>query len=213
MSALEQRVYASALHQRPKSRWLMRCATAGNATLTLNLDTGDPLHLLVRKAKTGDARSFEELYRQTVGRTYALCLRMTANPSQAEELTQEIYVRTWQKLHSFKGTSRFTTWLHRLAVNVIVSEWRSRSRREEREEREPNISQFQHHMSQLDPGLRMDLELSIAKLPERARLAFVLHDMEGLEHQEISKITGMAVGTSKAQVHRARKLLREALQS
>ncbi|MBI2423077.1 MAG: RNA polymerase sigma factor [Candidatus Hydrogenedentes bacterium] len=213
MSTLEQRLYPAETGLRQGSRWLVRCSVAREPALSLNLDTNDPLQALVRKAKTGDTRSFEEIYRQTLNRTYALCLRMTANPSQAEELTQEIYVRVWQKIHTFQGTSRFTTWLHRLAVNVVVSEWRSRSRREEREEREPNISQFQHHMSQLDPGLRMDLEVNIAKLPERCRMAFLLHDVEGMEHQEISKITGMAVGTSKAQVHRARKLLREALQS
>ncbi len=137
----------------------------------------------------------------------ALCWRMCGgNETLAGELLQDAFVRAWQKLHLFRGEALFSTWLHRLTVNVVLSDRRIRIRRMEREQPlelapEPGITPAM--------GLDVDLEHAIARLPERARMVLVLHDVEGLKHQEIAELTQMAVGTSKAHLHRARKLLRE----
>jgi RNA polymerase sigma-70 factor (ECF subfamily) len=174
---------------------------------------GDPARnekILVKRAQRGQIDAFEALYRSHVGRVYAVCRRMCGDPSLAEELAQESFVRAWQKLASFRGESAFSTWLHRLTVNVVLGHLRSRSKAagqplgEEIEDRQPR-----GHDSQ--PGLAIDLERAIAGLPERARTVFVLHDVEGYRHREIAEMAGMAEGTSKAQLHRARRLLREVL--
>lgn len=166
---------------------------------------------LVARARAGDVAAFEQLYRQNVGRAYALCLRMTADPALAEELTQEVFVRAWQKLKTFRGNSAFATWLHRIAVNVVLGERRTRSRRAARITTTDDVAALDAPASPLTPGVRMDLEEALARLPEGARTVFVLHDVEGYRHHEIASMTGMAAGTSKAQLHRARRLLREAL--
>lgn len=166
---------------------------------------------LAARAARGDVAAFEELYRLNVGRTYALCLRMSGNPSLAEELVQESFVRAWQKLGSFRGTSAFSTWLHRVTVNVVLGHRRSSNRRVERESGlvEETVTDGAEPLAH--PGETVDLERAIGGLPEGARTVFILHDVEGFRHREISKMTGIAVGTSKAQLHRARKLLRKAL--
>jgi RNA polymerase sigma-70 factor (ECF subfamily) len=168
---------------------------------------------LVDRAARGDVEAFEELYRENVGRVYALCMRMCGDKSRAEELTQEAFIRAWTKLGSFRGASAFSTWLHRVTVNVVLGDRRSTIRREARirpagEEPLPEVV-----ASEMSPGRSLDLERSIAALPDGARTVFVLHDVEGYRHQEIADLTGLAVGTSKAQLHRARKLLRKALTS
>lgn len=166
---------------------------------------------LVADAAAGDVGAFEELYRRNQGRIYALCLRMSGNPEAAEELVQEAFVRAWQKLSTFRGRSAFSTWLHRVTVNVVLGHRRSSSRREARhleaaEHAVPdNVVQMNH------PGRAIDLERAIGGLPDGARKVFVLHDVEGFRHDEISRLVGIAVGTSKAQLHRARRLLRKAL--
>jgi len=161
---------------------------------------------LVLRAQRGDTQAFEELYRLHVGRVYALCRRMA--PSEADELTQRAFVRAWEALPSFEGRSAFGSWLHRLTVNVVLSAQRSASRRTARV------------IALDDPGgsarprpvaAGMDLERAIAGLPERARQVFVLHDVEGYKHREIAQLMRIAEGTSKGQLHRARRLLREAL--
>ncbi len=168
---------------------------------------------LVDRAARGDVEAFEELYRDHVGRIYLLCLRMCGDPSAAEELTQEVFVRAWQKLRSFRGESAFSTWLHRVAVNVVLGARRSTARRESRVRPAGDDLPLDFATTESHPGQTLDLERSIAALPEGARTVFILHDVEGFRHKEIARLTGLAVGTSKAQLHRARRLLRKALAS
>lgn len=162
-------------------------------------------------ALAGDARAFEHLYRKHAGRVYALCLRMTGNPSLAEELAQDAFVRAWEKLDTFRGNSQFGTWLHRLTVNVVLTALRSRNRRNEREFGLDDLSHLTAEMPPREPGVMEDLEKAIASLPAGARTVFVLHDVEGYKHEDIAQMTGTAAGTCKAQLHRARRLLRERL--
>lgn len=165
----------------------------------------------IDRALAGDARAFEQLYRKHAGRVYALCLRMTGNPSLAEELAQDAFVRAWEKLDSFRGHSQFGTWLHRLTVNVVLTALRTRNRRLEREFGVDDLSDFSSEAPTPEPGVREDLEKAIASLPPGARTVFVLHDVEGYKHEDIAQMTGTAAGTCKAQLHRARRLLRERL--
>jgi len=169
---------------------------------------------LVEKARSGDTAAFRRLYEENVGRVYALCLRMTGDPGRAEELAQDAFLRAWDKLDTFRGEARFSTWLHRLAVNVVLAHRRSRGKRWSRLVMTDDIQPYEAVTTAPQPGDRaagMDLEKAIAELPDGARTVFVLFEVEGLQHQEIAELTGTAVGTSKAQLHRARKLLREAL--
>ncbi len=169
--------------------------------------------LLVRRAQGGDRRAFEELYRLYVNRVYGLCLRMCGQQTLAEDLTQDAFIRAWEKLGSFRGDSAFFSWLYRLTFNVVLGDKRSQSRRLARVVEREDLADLphsdgDHHRA----GLRVDLEAAIATLPPGARQVFILHDVEGYKHDEIAKITGLAPGTSKAHLHRARKLLREQLQ-
>jgi len=169
---------------------------------------------LVRRAQAGDRIAFEELYRDNVRRVYALCFRMTGTADLAEELAQDVFVRAWQKLGSFRGESAFSSWLHPLTVNVALSERRSRRRRVARVMTTDDLTEFERPgpPTRSDgPEAGFDLERALATLPPGARAVFVLHDVEGYKHEEIAELTGVATGTSKAQLHRARKLLREAL--
>ena len=166
---------------------------------------------LVTRAAGGDVEAFEELYRRSVGRVFALCLRMCGDRSTAEELTQEAFVRAWQNLPSFRGDSAFSTWMHRLTVNVVLGHRRSAGRRRTRETAAGEDWFPDGGVTREHPGDAVDLERAIAGLPERARTVFVLHDVEGYKHSEIARVAGMAVGTSKAQLNRARRLLRKAL--
>ena len=170
---------------------------------------------LVARVQAGDQTAFRELYRQHAGRVYALCLRLTGNAGDAEERTQDVFVRLWDKLRSFRGESAFSSWLHRLAVNVVLNEARTTKRRELRvmpaEDPDTVVGAQQdatHHQS---AGLSIDLERAIAELPNGAREVFVLFDIEGYGHAEIAQLVGIAEGTSKAQLFRARQLLREKL--
>jgi RNA polymerase sigma-70 factor (ECF subfamily) len=168
---------------------------------------------LVDRAAHGDVGAFEELYRENISRVYLLCLRMCGDQSLAEELAQETFIRAWQKLGSFRGDSAFTTWLHRVTVNVVLGDRRSTARREARVKPVGDDLPVDLAASEPSPGQALDLERSIAALPDGARRIFVLHDIEGYRHKEIARLTGLAEGTSKAQLHRARKLLRKALAS
>jgi RNA polymerase sigma-70 factor (ECF subfamily) len=167
---------------------------------------------VVRAAQAGDVSAFERLYRENVKRVYALCYRMAGNAHEAEELTQDVFVRAWQKLAGFRGDSAFASWLHPIAVNVTYSERRSRLRRESRVTTHDDLTPFDTGQPQAPQAIGRDLERAIQGLPEGAREVFVLHDVEGFKHEEIGERCGIAVGTSKAQLHRARRLLREALQ-
>ena len=176
---------------------------------------------LVERAKAGDADAYEQLYRENVGRIYAVCLRMARNRTVAEDLTQEAFIRAWQKLNSFRGDSQFSTWLHRLTVNVVLADRRSQGKRWALLMGTDELEPYEGAASRAAPlgsegrskGAHLDLEEAIAGLPDGARKVFVLYEIEGYRHEEIAQATGTAVGTSKAQLHRARKLLREALQA
>ena len=167
----------------------------------------------VALAASGDRRAFERLYRTHVNRVFAVCARMVNDRSHAEELTQDVFVRAWEKLSQFRGEAAFGTWLHRLAVNVVLnarkSEGRVRSRFKDGPE-ELDVLPVSRSVSA--PGASIDLEAAIALLPPGARRIFVLHDVEGFKHEEIAGMLSITAGGSKAQLHRARMLLREALQ-
>ncbi len=169
----------------------------------------------VERAQAGETGAFEEIYRQHVGRVYALCLRMSGDPGEAAELVQDAFVRAWEKLDTFHGSSAFSSWLHRLTVNVVLGRWRARGRQRERvvaiDELTGDGCAGRDALQVPERRTTIDLERAIAALPTGARTVFVLHDVEGYGHKEIAEMTGLATGTCKAQLHRARRLLREAL--
>lgn len=181
-------------------------------TLEQQRETLTHLTPTIRRAQSGDRGAFEELYRDHVGRVFALCLRISANPARAEELTQDVFVRTWKMLTSFRGESAFSSWLYRLATNVVLVDFRSTRRRTSRVKGTDDLEPYDTAGTAFDPGENIDLEGAIAALPRQARAVFVLHDIEGYRHEEIAEQMGIAVGTSKAQLHRARMLLREVLE-
>ena len=168
---------------------------------------------LIDRARSRDLDAFEELYRANVGRVFAVCLRLCANYALAEDLTQTAFIRVWEKINSFRGESAFSSWLHRLTVNVVYSELRSRRRKEDKWLPQEDAPEPQMAGSSETPGEAIDLDKAIAALPDRARHIFVLHDVEGYRHNEIAEITGIAAATSRVHLHRARKLLKEALTS
>ncbi len=166
----------------------------------------------VLRAQRGDLDAFEELYRAHVGRILALCLRLSGDRGRAEELTQDVFVQAWRTLASFRGESAFTSWLHRLAVNAFLVDVRKTRRREARVLAVEAPDALQHAVRAGDPEARIDLERAIAALPLGARTALVLHEIEGYRHEEIARLTGVAVGTVRAQLHRARQLLMKRLE-
>jgi RNA polymerase sigma-70 factor (ECF subfamily) len=163
----------------------------------------------VALAAAGDASAFERLYQLHVARIHSLARRMLGS-HEADEVTQDIFVRTWQKLGQFRGDSAFSTWLHRLAVNVAIERRRSYAIQRERMSTDPDALDF----VAVAPGrgdLRVDFEQALERLPAGAREIFVLHDVEGYKHREIAAMLGVASGTSKRQLHRARMLMRRHL--
>lgn len=184
----------------------------GAAVLRQAVPEGPGAGSALERARAGDTAAFREVYAEHCARVHGLCLRLLGDPHAAEEATQDAFVRTWQRLGSFEGRSAFSTWLHRLTVNVVVDRRRAARRRpldrrsEVGDEALESMARTVTH-----PGRAIDLERAIAGLPPRARMAFVLHDVEGYRHREIAEMTGTAEGTWKAQLHRARRLLREAL--
>jgi RNA polymerase sigma-70 factor (ECF subfamily) len=167
---------------------------------------------VVRLAQSGDEGAFQRLYQEHSGRVYALCLRLSGDAVRAGELTQDVFVRLWEKLPTFRGESLFSSWLHRLAVNVVLTGRRTDWRRENRVRVVDDPDALGAVALSAPPGLKLDLEQAIAALPPGARTVFVLHDIEGYEHQEIATLAGIAPGTSKAHLFRARRLLREVLE-
>lgn len=165
---------------------------------------------LVRSAAGGDMQAFEALYRRYAGRVHGVIMRLVGGQGvRAEDLTQEAFVRAWQALPKFRFESAFSTWLHRLAVNTALMELRSRRAQPRFDDDEDALED----LGMLDSAgqgtaLSMDLERAVATLPPRARAVLVLYDVEGWKHEEIAAELGMAVGSSKAQLHRARHLLR-----
>lgn len=165
----------------------------------------------VALAATGDRLAFERLYQANAGRIFALCVRMAGDRTTAEELTQDVFVRAWQKLGQFRGESSFSTWLHRLAVNVVLNARKQDGRHRSRHDQIDPTTEALAQPGLPVPGLGMDLEAAIAALPPGARKVFVLHDVEGYTHEEIAAMNGVTTGATKSQLHRARMLLREAL--
>jgi RNA polymerase sigma-70 factor (ECF subfamily) len=164
----------------------------------------------VTLAARGDREAFEHLYREHVNMVFAICVRMSGDRVLAEELAQDAFVRAWEKLPQFRGESAFATWLHRLAVNVVLEARRGDRRRRARMDGDDAMDA--DIVAPRTPyAERMDLAGAIAALPPGARTVFALHDIEGFKHEEIAEMLDITSGGSKAQLHRARRLLREAL--
>ena len=168
---------------------------------------------LVGRTQSGDRTAFDQLYRDHVNRVYAICLRMSGNATEAERLTQDAFVKLWRRIESFRGQSEFTTWLYRLTVNVVLEDSRSTRERTARVDPVEDLGAFDRGQrpEAEDTETRMEIEHAIATLPPGARYVLVMHDIEGYKHEEIAQLTGTTTGSVKAQLHRARKLLRERL--
>ena len=168
---------------------------------------------LAQKSAAGDMAAFEELYRRHFRRVYAISLRMTSNPDEAEDLTQEVFIQLHKKIGSFRGDSAFTTWLHRMTVNQVLMHFRRRKSRPEftSEEGESPIQIVQgtENQTKMPVVEKIILEDAISKLSPGYRSVFVLHDIEGHEHGEVAEILGISEGTSKSQLHKARLKLRQ----
>ena len=170
---------------------------------------------LTQRAAAGDMSAFEMIYQRHHRRVYSLCLRMTQNPPEAEDLTQEVFIQLFRKIGSFRGESAFTTWLHRLTVNQVLMHFRKRSVRDEKTTEDGETP------DQILPGTenplampivdRLALNKAIAALPPGYRTVFILHDVEGYEHEEIARMLKLSIGTSKSQLHKARMKLRNLL--
>ena len=169
-------------------------------------------HALAIAAGRGDMQAFEQLYERHNRRVYSLCLRMTQNVAEAEDLAQEAFIQLFRKIGSFRGESAFTTWLHRLTVNQVLMHFRKRSVKLERTTEEGEtpvqIVRGTENPNKMPVVDRISLDSALKQLPPGYRSVFVLHDIEGHEHEEIAKILGVAVGTSKSQLHKARMKLR-----
>ncbi|MGI9285217.1 MAG: RNA polymerase sigma factor [Pseudomonadales bacterium] len=163
----------------------------------------------VHKAQRGDTAAFEQLYRKHIDRVYGLCLRMTGNTSEAEDCAQVAFIQAWSKLDKFRVDSAFGTWLHRVAVNVVLGKMRKAHRERDQKRNEMDLSTIPESID--DSGRLQDLEKAVDELPSGARYVFVLHAIYGYNHDETSAMLGIAVGTSKAQLHRARRLLAQRL--
>lgn len=170
--------------------------------------TEPPADADVTLAAGGDTGAFERVYARHVARIHGLARRM-AGPDSAEELTQDVFVRAWQKLGTFRGDAAFGTWLHRLAVNVIIERFRSLGTQRDRflPDGDETLQRLPSPPRR-SGDLRMDFDKALARLPSAAREVFVLHDVEGYKHHEIGDLLGIAAGTSKSQLHRARMLMR-----
>ena len=193
-----------------RPRLLRRQHEHVSAAETGTRETSD--YVLAQQAAKGDMPAFEKLYERHNRRVYSLCLRMTQNVSEAEDLAQEVFIQLFRKIGSFRGDSAFTTRLHRLTVNQVLMHFRKRSVRDEKTTEEGEMpdqavvgTENPRQMPVVD---RIALDRAIAQLPVGYRTVFVLHDVEGYEHEEIARMLGCAVGTSKSQLHKARMKLR-----
>jgi RNA polymerase sigma-70 factor (ECF subfamily) len=189
-------------------------ACAANADYEAEPVTADPKadeYGWIRKAQTGDSAAFERLYRMHVDKVYGLCLRMTGNVAEAEDCAQDAFIQAWSKLNKFRGESAFGTWLHRVAVNTVLGRMRKSRREQDRIRAVSDVVSTPETVG--DTGGLRDLELAIDELPSGARHVFVLHAVYGYSHDETSDMLGIAAGTSKAQLHRARRLLAQQLKT
>jgi len=164
---------------------------------------------------TGEMEKFEEIYHLHHKRVYSICFRMVRNTSDAEDLTQQVFIQLFRKLHTFRGESSFTTWLHRMTVNQVLMHFRRRAVKTEKTTEDGSTpirivsgTENPSRMALID---RIALNQAIGQLPTGYRMVFILHDLEGFDHYEIGKMLGCAVGTSKSQLHKARQRLRQLL--
>lgn len=171
-----------------------------------------PDYDLTQMAASGNLEAFEMLYKKYHRRAYSLCLRMTHNPTEAEDLTQEAFIQLFRKVGSFRGDSAFTTWFHRLTVNQVLMHFRKKSVKNEKTTEDGEIPEYRIRQPKLKANLpilnRLDLKKAISQLPPGYKAVFVLHDVEGFEHSEVAAMLGVSVGTSKSQLHKARLKLR-----
>ncbi len=163
----------------------------------------------VERAQQADTAAFEALYRMHVDKVYGLCLRMTGNVAEAEDCTQEAFIQAWNKLSKFRGDSAFSTWIHRIAVNTVLGRIRKSQREKDRIQAVTDISPVPETVG--DSGNFEDLQQAVDDLPTGARHVFVLHAVYGYSHDETGDMLGIATGTSKAQLHRAKRLLAQQL--
>ena len=164
----------------------------------------------VQKAQSGDLTAFARIYREHVGRVYALCVRLSADRPFAEQMTQDTFVRAWERIATYRGESTFAAWLRRLAINVVMAERRVAARRARRVITTDDDTLAAAPTERTDDA-DIDLERAIARLPEGARTVFVLYAIEGYRHDEIAELTGIAEGTSRAHLYRAREILKKEL--
>jgi len=164
----------------------------------------------IARAQRSDARAFESLYRMHIDKVYGLCLRMTGIVAEAEDCAQETFIQAWNKLDRFRGDSAFATWLHRVAVNAVLGRMRKSKREQDRIQIATEVSASAASAA-ADTGEMRDLSDAVDRLPQGARHVFVLYAVYGYSHNEASKMLGIAPGTSKAQLHRARRLLAQQL--
>ena len=197
-----------------------RAACSVGAEKPHNPDDGN-LTEAIRLAQQGDAAAFEFIYRLHCRRVYSLCLRMAKDPSQAEDLTQEAFMQVFRKIHTFRGESAFSSWLHRLTVNIVLMRLRKKKLT-------LTVLDQGYGSDEGDDGPRdeaggpdvrltgifdrVNLQRAVSQLPQGYKAAFILHDLQGYQHKEIAEILGCSVGTCKSQLHRARKAIREFLQ-
>ncbi len=180
-----------------------------SVSLHVSVKRADEDSKLIEESVRGSKDAFRELFNKNVSKIHSLCLRISADSHIAEEITQEVFINAWEKLGSFRHECKFSTWLHRIAVNQYLMHVRS-------EKPKAGVpEEVAKNIVSSDPGKaaeqRIDLENAISKLPDQARTVLVLHDIEGYKHYEISQMMSIEEGTSKAHLHRARKLLREEL--
>jgi RNA polymerase sigma-70 factor (ECF subfamily) len=198
------------------------CVPTGSVARTRRIETGEvPEAESIRRAQQGDAAAFERLYQLHSRRVYSLCLRMVGNTAEAEDLTQEAFLQLFRKIATFRGESAFSTWLHRLAVNVVLMKLRKKSGKETSLEQvtEPDEESGTPRRDFGAPDLvlsgsidRVNLQRAVEQLPPGYKSVFVLHDVQGYEHNEIAEMMGCSIGNSKSQLHKARMRLRDLLQ-
>jgi len=192
--------------------WGFRCR---KRTVTVKAsESATDLELAARSA-TGDVEAFEKLYEMHRRRVYSLCYRMLGNPTDAEDMTQEVFIQLYRKIGTFRGDSAFTTWLHRLTVNQVLMYLRRRGVRLEETTEEGDMRDVVQQGTERPDAMpiidRIALDQAIAQLPAGYRTVVLLHDVEGYEHEEIAALLGCSVGTSKSQLHKARLKLRSLL--
>lgn len=189
----------------------MNTQTDTNNLVTIHT-ANDAEAVLIDLVKQGDTSAYRRLYEQYVGKVYALCVRLSADESLAEDAVQEVFVQVWKNIHHYRGDSKFSTWLFSMTSNVTISQLRKqkswwRKLIDIEDEKVPEIPSDHAHNPHDHQGERLDV--CLRRLPEKARIVFVLYALQSYRHEDIAQITGMAVGSSKAQLHRAKQLLKE----